>query len=165
MKKLYTAKVVAQWLNLTERRVRQLRDEGVIQEEGPGLYDLPRVVRSYIAFVRDGTGAINLNAERAGYMAAKRTRAEMENQVARKELHRTEDIEQGMQTVLLNLRSRFLSMPAKLAPTLASMDGNRAAIQDALQDEIYETLEEVSDWRNMFTEVSGDEEGEGQKTG
>lgn len=28
--KLYTSKVVAQWLGLTERRVRQLRDEGVI---------------------------------------------------------------------------------------------------------------------------------------
>ena len=29
---LYTSKVVAQWLCLTERRVRQLRDEGVIVE-------------------------------------------------------------------------------------------------------------------------------------
>ena len=27
---LYTSKVIAQWLCLTERRVRQLRDEGVI---------------------------------------------------------------------------------------------------------------------------------------
>ena len=38
--KLYTSKVVAQWLGLTERRVRQLRDEGVIAEARPGLYDL-----------------------------------------------------------------------------------------------------------------------------
>ena len=32
---LYTSKVVAQWLCLTERRVRQLRDEGVIVEARP----------------------------------------------------------------------------------------------------------------------------------
>jgi len=35
---LYTSKVIAQWLCLTERRVRQLRDEGVIVEARPGLY-------------------------------------------------------------------------------------------------------------------------------
>ena len=29
---LYTSKAVAQWLGLTDRRVRQLRDEGVIDE-------------------------------------------------------------------------------------------------------------------------------------
>ena len=37
---LYTSKVIAQWLCLTERRVRQLRDEGVIVEARPGLYEL-----------------------------------------------------------------------------------------------------------------------------
>ena len=43
---LYTSKVIAQWLCLTERRVRQLRDEGVIVEARPGLYELqPTVAR------------------------------------------------------------------------------------------------------------------------
>ena len=37
---LYTSKVVAQYLVLSERRVRQLRDEDVIREKRPGLYDL-----------------------------------------------------------------------------------------------------------------------------
>ncbi len=32
----YTSRVVAQYLNLTERRVRQLRDEGVIKEKATG---------------------------------------------------------------------------------------------------------------------------------
>ena len=32
---LYTSKVVAKWLGLTERRVRQLRDEGIISEKMP----------------------------------------------------------------------------------------------------------------------------------
>ena len=38
--KLYTTKIVAQYLDLSERRVRQLRDEGVLEEKAPGLYDL-----------------------------------------------------------------------------------------------------------------------------
>lgn len=49
--KLYTSKVVAQWLGLTERRVRQLRDEGVIAETRPGLYDLQPTVAKYITYI------------------------------------------------------------------------------------------------------------------
>lgn len=45
---LYTSKVIAQWLCLTERRVRQLRDEGVIVEARPGLYELQPTVARYI---------------------------------------------------------------------------------------------------------------------
>ena len=48
---LYTSKVVAQWLCLTERRVRQLRDEGVIVEARPGLYELQPTVARYITYI------------------------------------------------------------------------------------------------------------------
>ena len=48
---LYTSKVIAQWLCLTERRVRQLRDEGVIVEARPGLYDLQPTVARYIKYL------------------------------------------------------------------------------------------------------------------
>ena len=48
---LYTSKVVAQYLNLTERRVRQLRDEGVIREKRPGLYDLIDTMSRYIKYI------------------------------------------------------------------------------------------------------------------
>ena len=48
---LYTSKVIAQWLCLTERRVRQLRDEGVIVEARPGLYELQPTVARYIKYL------------------------------------------------------------------------------------------------------------------
>ncbi len=89
--KLYTSKVVAAWLGLTERRVRQLRDEGVISEKQPGLYDLQATVTKYITFLRNGSGKINLNDERAGLTRAKREAAEMENKLRMGELHRTQD--------------------------------------------------------------------------
>lgn len=38
--KLCTDKVMADWLALTQNRVKQLRDEGVLIEKSPGLYDL-----------------------------------------------------------------------------------------------------------------------------
>lgn len=48
---LYTSKVIARWLCLTERRVRQLRDEGVIVEARPGLYELQPTVARYIKYL------------------------------------------------------------------------------------------------------------------
>ena len=130
---LYTSKVIAQWLCLTERRVRQLRDEGVIVEARPGLYELQPTVARYIKYL-GGAGKESLNTERMKLTAEKRKAAEMDNDLRRGDLHSTQDIEKGIQTMCLNIRSRFLAMPAKLSPTLAAMDGNQAAIFDEMKN-------------------------------
>lgn len=134
---------------LTERRVRQLRDEGVIVEARPGLYELQPTVARYIKYL-GGAGKESLNTERMKLTAEKRKAAEMDNDLRRGDLHSTQDIEKGIQTMCLNIRSRFLAMPAKLSPTLAAMDGNQAAIFDEMKKAIDETLEELSDYRVAF---------------
>lgn len=110
---LYTSKVIAQWLCLTERRVRQLRDEGVIVEARPGLYELQPTVARYIKYL-GGAGKESLNTERMKLTAEKRKAAEMDNDLRRGDLHSTQDIEKGIQTMCLNIRSRFLAMLAKV---------------------------------------------------
>lgn len=142
--KYYTSKVVAGWLGLTERRVRQLRDEGIISEAIPGFYDLKSTVTKYIGYIRGG-GMNDLNGERAGLTRAKREAAEMENELKRRNVHRTEDIELGLKTLFFNIRSRFLTLPAKLSPPLADMNGNRDEIYDLIKNSIDEILEEMSD--------------------
>ncbi|MFQ9143209.1 MAG: hypothetical protein ACLR4W_13995 [Oscillospiraceae bacterium] len=112
---LYTSKVVAQWLCLTERRVRQLRDEGVIVEARPGLYELQPTVARYITYI-GGAGKETLTNERMKLTRAKREAAELENELRKGEVHRTEDIERGIKSMFLNIRSRFLALPAKLSP-------------------------------------------------
>lgn len=106
---LYTSKVIAQWLCLTERRVRQLRDEGVIVEARPGLYELQPTVARYIKYL-GGAGKESLNTERMKLTAEKRKAAEMDNDLRRGDLHSTQDIEKGIQTMCLNIRSRFLAI-------------------------------------------------------
>lgn len=156
---LYTSKVVAQWIGLTERRVRQLRDEGVIEEYKPGLYDLQPTVLRYIRYV-GGAGKESLTHERTMLTAAKRQAAEMENDLRRGDLHKTADIERGMKTMILNIRSRFLALPAKLSPALASMGGNQTEIFDTMKAAIDETLEELSDYRVALVSQDGEEHGE-----
>lgn len=156
--KLYTSKIVAAWLGLSERRVRMLRDEGVVEEKRPGLYDLQPTVSRYITYIRKGTGKTDLNDERAMLTKAKREAAEMENKRMRGELHRTADIERGLQTMMLNMRGRLMSLPAKLSPELANMGGNQPGIFDALKLAINEVLEELSNYKVSFAEQDGDED-------
>lgn len=159
---LYTGKVVAQWLCLTERRVRQLRDEGVITEARPGLYELQPTVARYITYI-GGAGKETLTNERTMLTREKRKAAELENELRRGEVHRTEDIERGIKTMFLNIRSRFLALPAKLSPTLATLGNDQTAIFDELKGAIDEILEEMSDYRVAFAERDGESDGEKEK--
>lgn len=156
---LYTSKVVAQWLCLTERRVRQLRDEGVIVEARPGLYELQPTVARYITYI-GGAGKETLTNERMKLTRAKREAAELENELRKGEVHRTEDIERGIKSMFLNIRSRFLALPAKLSPPLATMGGNQIGIFDELKQAIDEILEEMSDYRVAFAVQDGESDGE-----
>ena len=156
---LYTSNVVAQWLCLTERRVRQLRDEGVIVEARPGLYELQPTVARYITYI-GGAGKETLTNERMKLTRAKREAAELENELRKGEVHRTEDIERGIKSMFLNIRSRFLALPAKLSPTLATMGGNQTGIFDELKQAIDEILEEMSDYRVAFAVQDGESDGE-----
>lgn len=148
---------MAQWCGLTERRIRQLRDEGVIQEERPGLYDLQATVLRYIKYL-GGTGKESLQTERMKLTAEKRKSAEMDNELRMGTLHRTEDIELGITTLCLNLRSRLLAMPAKLSPELVAAGGDQEAIFDILKAAMDEALEELSDYHVAL--AVGTEDGE-----
>lgn len=158
--KLYTSNAVAEWLAVTPRRVRQLRDEGVITEKVPGLYDLKSSVVRYISYLRKGSGNTNLNDERAMLTKAKREAADMENEVRRGSLCSVEEIEKGLSTLCLNMRGRFSGLPAKLSGELSQMGGNQAGIHDKLKAAIDETLEDLSRFSVAFAIKGGDDEDE-----
>ena len=162
--KLYTSNVVADWLAVTPRRVRQLRDEGVIAEKAPGLYELQSCVVRYISYLRKGNGSTNLNDERAMLTKAKREAADMENEERRGNLHSTGDIEKGLAALCLNMRGRFSGLPAKLSGELAQMGGNQAGIHDKLKAAIDETLEELSHFNVAFAIMNGEDEEEGDES-
>lgn len=154
---LYTSKVVAEWLGITERRVRQLRDEGVITEARPGLYDLQGTVIRYITYLRRGSN--DLNDERARLTRAKREAVERENAIKQGELCNITELEQGLKTMCLNVKGRLLGIPAKLAPTLTAMEKDQQKIFDLLTDNIREALEDMSDYRLLLKEITVEGDG------
>lgn len=151
--KLYTAKVLAAWLDLTEKRVKQLTKEGVLEEKRPGLYELrPNVVR----YIRYKTGGANdLNTERALLVKAKREMADLDLKLRKGELHRSQDIEAAMTNIFLNFKIRLLALPGKLAPELANIR-QKEEVFDRLTQVVNEALEELADYRITLEEEANE---------
>lgn len=160
--KLYNAKAVARFLDISERRVRQLRDEKVIMEIRPSLYDLKDTNHRYINYLRkrnpESEEAIDYNTERAKLVRAKRKNEEYELQLKENQLHTAEDIETVMTDMLVNFKARLMAIPAKLSPTL-SKKTDKAEIFELIKEHIDEALNELSDFKTVFGEgVTKDEE-------
>ena len=161
--KLYNTKVIARLLDISERRVRQLKDEKVIQEyKGmAGLYDLVPTVRGYVNYLRkrnpESAENIDYNTERAKLVKAKRLNEEYDLRVKEGDLHTSADIECVMSNMLINFKSRLMAIPAKLSPVL-SKKTDKAEINQILKDAVDEALNELSDFDKIFGNGGNDNE-------
>jgi phage terminase Nu1 subunit (DNA packaging protein) len=170
--KLYNSKAIASILDLSERRIRQLRDEGVISEyqTAQGLYDLIPSIHSYINFLRKGSvdddkseEHLDYNTERARLVRAKRLNEEYDLRVKEGELHSTFDVERLLSGMLNTFKKRIRGIPTKLAPIL-SKKGNKAEIHRILQSSLDEALTELSHMGAALGENSADGESAGDET-
>ena len=150
--KVYSRKAVAAFLGLTERRIKQLTDDGILQEVRPGLYNLQRATQDYIRSIKDGAdtgGQLDFKTEKARLMQSKRRLADLELRQRENELHESAVIEQVLSNMLINFRSRLRAIPAKLAPILAEKK-DKTDIFTILQKETDEALRELSDYKTAF---------------
>ena len=146
--KLHDTKAVARFLDISDRRVRQLRDEKVIEEVRPGLYDLLDTNRRYINYLRkrnpESEEAVDYNTERAKLVRAKRENEELDLKIRKNQLHSSEDVEAVLSNMLISFRSRLMAIPSRLSPIL-SKKTDKAEIFKILKAQIDEALNELSD--------------------
>lgn len=159
--KLYNSSAVARWLDLTERRVRQLRDKGIIKEAMPGYYNLRETIIQYIHFLRgDNQGnSLNYNDERAKLIKAKRELQEIELKLRKNEVHTSENIELIMSDMLIKFKTRMMAIPAKASPILAKKT-DQTEIFKILKQYTDEALAELSDYGKTFEECEDIEDTE-----
>ena len=160
--KVVTTKVVARVLGLTERRVRGLRQEGIISEEAPGMFRLDKAVQDYISYLTKGdsggNAALDLVRERAMLVRTKREGEEYELRLRKGELHESEEIRQVISGMIVNFRSRLLSIPAKASPVLAKKT-DKAEIYRYLKELVDDALNELADFDTLFPESGSEESG------
>lgn len=140
-------------LNLSERRVRQLAELGVIEKIKRGQYKLVDNIQKYIVYIKTNSEAsevendsgIDLEKEKALHERIKREQSELKLAAMRGQMHKSEDVERVMNDMLSNFRSKLLSFPSKVAPLLIARE-EIGVIQDIIQKEILETLQELSNY-------------------
>lgn len=141
---LYTSKAVAEVLGVTERRVRELRDEGVLSEERPGIFNMKTVVKQYLAYkIGDKDDSSRLTAARADREETRGEIEKMKMEEAKGDLHRTEDVERGLKAIFANFKNRLETIPTKYAKTMAQLTDPVEA-HDILQKAVEEALVELS---------------------
>lgn len=141
-------------IGVSDRRIRQLAEEGIVIRAAKGRYKLMDSVANYILTLKvqmeAGSmdrldGEIDLEEERAIHERVKRHISELKLQIMKGEVHKSEDVERVMADMLASVRARLLSMPTKLAPVLAARS-ETDFMRSTILREVMEVLNELKDY-------------------
>jgi phage terminase Nu1 subunit (DNA packaging protein) len=140
---------ISEILGLSDRRIRQLEKEGALVKIRRGKYDLKASVQRYIEYIKEQAEKteeeLDLTREKTLLTRANRQKVELELQIMRGELHRSEDVRRVMNNMLGAFRARVLAIPSKTAPQLLAQT-DLAVVQDIIKKEVYEALQELSEY-------------------
>lgn len=148
-----SASVLADLLGVTERRVRQLAEEGIFTRESKGRYNLPESIKTYINMLKMESDIVNsgqangldLDSEKAIHERVKRNQAEIKLALMKGEVHKADDVKRVMVDMLTSFRTRFLNIPAKVAPLLVNKK-DAGHIREILTSEVVEVLHELKEY-------------------
>lgn len=145
------ATVLSDMLGVSNRRIRQLAEEGILVRAAKGRYKLAESIKNYIVTLRisnkDSTGNISseeldLDEEKAKHEVIKKQINQLKLQLMKGEVHKSEDVRAVMSDMLAAFRSRLMNHPAKSAPVLANMY-DAGQIQTYLEKEMSDALLEL----------------------
>lgn len=148
-----SAAVLGNILSVTDRRIRQMAEEGIVVRVAKGRYNLVESMKNYILTLRlavdnagsdNPDGELNIEEEKALHERVKRHISELKLQTMKGELHKADDVRRVMTDMLSSFKTRVMNIPAKVAPVLEDRDAGY--IKDRLTAEVTETLNELKDY-------------------
>lgn len=150
---IVSTSTLANILDVTDRRVRQLVDDRVLTKIKNGSYELIPNLKKYLLYIKTKTdnkidGSISEKdylEEKTRHERAKRKMSEMELALMEGKLHDAADVEREMTKMLMAFRAKILAIPSKLTPILIAQT-DFSTIENILQTEIYNALTELSEY-------------------
>lgn len=148
-----SAAVLGDLFGVTDRRIRQMAEEGNVARAAKGRYKLVESIKNYLLTLKlaaEGVGVeladgeINFDEEKALHERVKRHISELKLQIMKGELHKAEDVETVMMDMLVAFKTKIMGIPSKVAPILENRDA--AFIKDRLTKEVIEALNELKDY-------------------
>jgi len=148
-------KELAAILGVSDRRIRQLKDDFGLFQHGSGSgnkikkYCLEKCVPEYINYKLEAEAQGGTNAdkekEQAEHEKIKKKISILKLRRLRGELHEAKDVEEFLTDMLVNFKNRLLSMPTKVAP-LVQGEEDVNIIVGILEKEVFESLDELSEY-------------------
>lgn len=140
---------LAKLLNITDRYVRQLAKDKILQKSG-NKYLLIENIHSYIEYIKSSnSGNKNLKDLKLQKEIEKLSKdielKEIKIAEIKNELHSAETVKKVMTSMLLNLKGKMLSVPNKVSPLVVGCD-NLGDIQNIILENIEDALLELSDY-------------------
>ena len=148
-----SAAVLGDMFGVTDRRIRQMAEEGIVVRAAKGRYKLVESIKNYLLTLKlaaEGVGVeladgeINFDEEKALHERVKRHISELKLQVMKGELHKAEDVQIVMMDMLVAFKTKMMSIPSKTAPILENREV--AFIKERLTKEVIEALNELKDY-------------------
>ena len=140
-----TTQELAAIFGVTDRRVQQLQKEGVISQVGRNEYNLSETIQRYIRSFQVVSSNKKYQDERTKLTQANREIAEIELQLLKGDVHRSDDVRDILHEMLSNFRSRLLVMPARAAVEISAVS-DVGEIQQILKREVSDALTELSEY-------------------
>lgn len=147
---------LADYLGLSDRRIRQLFKQGVVIKSKRGKYDLKASIKSYLNFLRAKDEETKKNesleklkiskeAETLMHERLKKRKTELQVLQLEKKMHTSEDVEFFWNAMVMTAKSKITAIPVKCAPLLLGIEDRREA-QAILKREIDAVLNELADY-------------------
>lgn len=139
---------------ITSRQYRYLATDGKVPAPVSGKIDFPLATKQLLEYYRKlaaGQGSLSLTDERVRLTKINADRKDLQLQKEKGELLHVDTIMKLQGGVMQNIRSRILSLPAKLA-TLSFGSSTIAENESIIRKGIYEVLDEIREIN--FGEVS-----------
>lgn len=121
-----SAAVLGNIFGVTDRRIRQMAEEGIIVRAAKGRYNLVDSLKNYILSLKlavdsndsdNPDGELNFEEEKALHERVKRHISEMKLQTMKGELHKADDVRHVMTDMLSSFKTRMMNIPAKARPS------------------------------------------------
>jgi hypothetical protein len=133
---------LAAWLALTDRRVRQLAEAGVLRRARKGLYPLKASVSAYLAWTERPRDAVDLHEAKRRKAAAEAELLELELARQRGGLIQLEDLMAALAPLITSVRDRIRETPAN---ALVRVPGFTKPMALAFRKLLDEALHEIAD--------------------
>ena len=166
-KDVCTLQELSDFLMLTDRRVQQLKKDGVIIKIDRGQYDFLQSTQGYINFLRErafgGVANTDQHGEKTRLITAQANIAEMNDAELRGDLVRVDEVRRAIFTAARGVRNSLQTVADRLAVPI-SAESDHHEIHDIIEGELNQILSDMDEeWAHLVPEPIEDEQQEDTK--